>query len=62
MKEHSDAFAGLAERKHTFVNVQHEERLGQNKKRCSMNLLVLQQNKRYRLMRTSGKRDFRFRN
>lgn len=43
MKEHSDAFAGLAERKHTFVNVQHEERLGQNKKRCSMNLLVLQQ-------------------
>ena len=27
MKEHSDAFAGLAERKHTFVNVQHEERL-----------------------------------
>lgn len=62
MKEHSDAFAGLAERKHTFVNVQHEERLEQNKKRCSMNLLVLQQNKRYRLMRTSGKRDFRFRN
>lgn len=30
MKEHSDAFAGLAERKHTFVNVQHEERLWQN--------------------------------